>query len=59
LAQQCARQEFFMLGHLWVSLGDATGSSGRFWISELIASHFGQTVPYLKPAVKGALLVRN
>ena len=34
-----------MLSYLWVSIGGAIGSAGRFWISGLVAERYGQTFP--------------
>ena len=35
-----------MLAYLWVALGGALGSAGRFWLSGLIASRYGETFPW-------------
>jgi CrcB protein len=40
-----------MLAYLWVAIGGALGSVGRYWLSDVIASRFGQTFPW------GTLLV--
>ena len=40
-----------MLAYLWVAIGGALGSVGRYWLSGVIASRFGQTFPW------GTLLV--
>jgi CrcB protein len=37
--------EIFMLAYLWVAIGGALGSVGRFWLSGLIAARFGETFP--------------
>jgi fluoride exporter len=37
--------EIFMLAYLWVALGGALGSVGRFWLSGLVAARFGETFP--------------
>ena len=37
---------FFMLAYLWVAIGGALGSVGRFWLSGLVASRFGETFPW-------------
>ena len=34
-----------MLSYLWVSIGGAIGSAGRFWISGLVAARYGPTFP--------------
>lgn len=36
----------FMLAYLWVAIGGALGSMGRFWLSGLVASRFGETFPF-------------
>ncbi|MGA2870381.1 MAG: fluoride efflux transporter CrcB [Verrucomicrobiota bacterium] len=35
-----------MLAYLWVAIGGALGSVGRFWLSGLINERFGQTFPW-------------
>ena len=40
-----------MLTYLWVALGGALGSVGRFWFSGVVARQFGETFPW------GTLLV--
>ncbi len=40
-----------MLAYLWVAIGGALGSVGRFWLSGLIANRYGETLPW------GTLLV--
>ena len=35
-----------MLMYLWVAIGGAVGSVGRFWLSGLIANRFGSTFPW-------------
>ena len=35
-----------MLMYLWVAIGGAFGSVGRFWLSGLIANRFGGTFPW-------------
>jgi CrcB protein len=40
-----------MLSYVWIALGGALGSLGRFWFSGLIARNFGETFPW------GTLLV--
>jgi CrcB protein len=39
------------MSYLWVAIGGALGSVGRFWLSGLAASRFGETFPW------GTLLV--
>ncbi|HKI68969.1 MAG TPA: fluoride efflux transporter CrcB [Verrucomicrobiae bacterium] len=34
------------MAYLWVALGGALGSAGRFWLSGLVASRFGETFPW-------------
>jgi fluoride exporter len=41
-----SRREFFMIAYLWVAIGGALGSVGRFWLSGLVASRFGETFPW-------------
>ena len=40
-----------MLAYLWIALGGALGSVGRFWLSGVIGRQFGETFPW------GTLLV--
>lgn len=35
-----------MLMYLWVAIGGALGSVGRFWINGLVSRHFGETFPW-------------
>lgn len=35
-----------MAVYLWVALGGAIGSTGRFWLSGLVAQGFGETFPW-------------
>ena len=35
-----------MLMYLWVAIGGAVGSVGRFWLSGLVANRFGSTFPW-------------
>ncbi len=35
-----------MLEFLWVGLGGALGSMGRYWLSGLVARHIGETFPW-------------
>jgi hypothetical protein len=35
-----------MLMYLWVAIGGALGSMGRFWLSGLVANRFGETFPF-------------
>jgi len=40
-----------MVSYLWVTLGGAIGTAARFWLSGLVARHWGETFPW------GTLLV--
>lgn len=40
-----------LMSYLWVALGGALGSVGRFWLSGLLATRIGETFPW------GTLLV--
>ena len=40
-----------MLAYLWIAIGGALGSVGRFWVSGVIGRRFGETFPW------GTLLV--
>ncbi len=48
-----------MLAYLWVALGGALGSVGRFWLSGLIASRFGESFAWgtLAINVTGSFLI--
>ena len=35
-----------MLAYLWVAIGGALGSVSRFWLSGVVARHFGETFPW-------------
>jgi fluoride exporter len=35
-----------MLTYLWVAIGGALGSVGRFWLSGLVAARYGETFPW-------------
>ena len=35
-----------MFAYLWVALGGALGSVSRFWLSGVVARHFGETFPW-------------
>ena len=35
-----------MLAYLWVAMGGAIGSVGRYWLSGLVAERFGETFPW-------------
>jgi CrcB protein len=37
---------FFMITYLWIAIGGALGSVGRFWLSGLVANRFGETFPW-------------
>jgi fluoride exporter len=45
--------------YLWVAIGGAFGSVGRFWIGGLVASKFGETFPFgtLVINVTGSFLI--
>ena len=34
-----------MLAYLWIAIGGALGSVGRFWLSGFIAGRYGETFP--------------
>lgn len=40
-----------MLAYLWIAIGGALGSVGRYWLSGVVARSFGETFPW------GTLLV--
>ena len=42
-----------MLAYLWIAIGGALGSVGRFWFSGVIGRQFGETFPW------GTLLVNS
>jgi CrcB protein len=35
-----------MITYLWIAIGGAVGSVGRFWLSGLVANRFGETFPW-------------
>jgi CrcB protein len=35
-----------MIAYLWVALGGALGSVGRFWLNGIVSSRFGETFPW-------------
>jgi len=39
-------RSIFMLTYIWVAIGGALGSAGRFWLSGVVARHFGETFPW-------------
>ncbi len=47
------------IAYLWVALGGALGSVGRFWLGGLVASRFGETFPFgtLFVNVTGSFLI--
>jgi fluoride exporter len=51
--------EIFMLAYLWVAIGGALGSVGRFWLSGLVAARFGEYFPFgtLVINVTGSFLI--
>ena len=48
-----------MLSYLWVALGGALGSVGRFWLSGLVATRYGESFPMgtLVVNVSGSLVI--
>jgi fluoride exporter len=48
-----------MLAYLWIAIGGALGSVGRFWFSGVVARHFGATFPWgtLLVNVSGSLVI--
>lgn len=52
-------REFFMITYLWIAIGGALGSVGRFWLSGFVASRIGETVPWgtLVINVTGSFLI--
>lgn len=40
-----ARLPIFMLIYLWIGLGSALGGIARYWLSGVVAHHFGETFP--------------
>jgi CrcB protein len=48
-----------MLAYLWVAIGGALGSVGRFWLSGLVAARFGETFPFgtLAINITGSFLI--
>jgi fluoride exporter len=35
-----------MLAYMWIAVGGALGSVGRYWLSGVVAERFGQTFPW-------------
>jgi fluoride exporter len=35
-----------MIAYLWVAIGGALGSVGRYWLNGIISSRFGETFPW-------------
>jgi CrcB protein len=35
-----------MIAYLWVAIGGAIGSVGRFWLNGIVSRHFGETFPW-------------
>ena len=33
------------MGYLWIALGGALGSVGRYWLGDVVAAKFGETFP--------------
>ena len=48
-----------MLAYLWIAIGGALGSVGRYWFSGVVARHFGQSFPWgtLLVNVSGSLVI--
>jgi CrcB protein len=48
-----------MITYLWIAIGGALGSVGRFWLSGLIANRFGSTFPWgtIVVNVTGCLII--
>ena len=48
-----------MVAYLWVAIGGALGSIGRYWFSGVIARHLGETFPWgtLLVNVSGSLVI--
>jgi len=48
-----------MIAYLWVAIGGALGSVGRFWLSGLVANRLGETFPWgtLVVNVTGSFLI--
>jgi CrcB protein len=48
-----------MLAYLWVALGGAIGSAGRYWLGGLVADRVGATFPWgtLAVNVSGSLVI--
>ncbi|HEY2330031.1 MAG TPA: fluoride efflux transporter CrcB [Verrucomicrobiae bacterium] len=47
------------MAYLWVAIGGAFGSVGRYWLSGLVAARFGETFPWgtLVVNVTGSFLI--
>lgn len=47
------------MAYVWVALGGAIGSVGRFWLSGLVARHYGETFPWgtLVVNVSGSFII--
>ncbi len=35
-----------MIAYLWIAIGGALGSVGRFWLNGVVSRHFGETFPW-------------
>jgi fluoride exporter len=48
-----------MLMYLWVAIGGALGSMGRFWLNGIVSRHFGETFPWgtMLINISGSLLI--
>jgi fluoride exporter len=47
------------IAYFWVAIGGALGSVSRFWLSGVVARHFGETFPWgtLAINVSGSLII--
>ncbi len=35
-----------MIAYVWIAIGGALGSVGRFWLNGVVSRHFGETFPW-------------
>src|SRR5271170_1625299 len=40
------RRKIMNIAYLWVAIGGALGSVGRFWLNGIISAKFGETFPF-------------
>jgi len=40
------KRNYMNIAYLWVALGGALGSVGRFWLNGIISGRFGETFPW-------------